>query len=244
MIEVSHLHISYPDGTRAIDDVSFSIGDGECVALIGANGAGKSTLFLSLVGMLAPSEGSIRIDGEPVEKRTLASIRKRVGLVFQNPDDQLFMATIYDDLAFGPRNYGMDETAIEERVGEVLESLCASHLRDKTPFKLSGGEKRLAALGSVLVLKPSVMLLDEPSSFLDPKARRNLISILGALPMTRLIATHDMDLALSVCRRVIILKDGRLFADGDAKTLLHDSALLDECGLEPPLCLIYKEERP
>jgi len=238
MIEFQNVTIEYPDGTKAIRDFSCTINDEECVALVGANGAGKSTLLLSLVGVTAPVQGTILIDGAPVEKTSLAEIRKHVGMVFQNPDDQLFMPTLFDDVAFGPRNWGHSEEEVAARVEETLNSLGILRLRDKMPQRLSGGEKRMAALATVLVMRPRVLLLDEPSSFLDPKARRSMISALGGLSLTKLVATHDMDLAFEICDRVMILKQGELFAQG-APSILRDEALMDACGLEPPLCCCH-----
>lgn len=233
MIEVKNLCVTYPGGTVAVSDISFRVGEGESVAVVGANGAGKSTLFLALVGILEPSAGSVSIGGIELTKKNLPAIRAQAGLIFQNPDDQLFMQSIYDDIAFGPRNYGFCERQVEERVSEVLKKLKIEHLKDRMPHQLSAGEKRLAALGGVLAMRPSVMLLDEPSSFLDPRARRCMIELLLKLPITRLVATHDLDMALRLCNRAIVLKSGRLFADGDAKKVLTDAQLMDEAGLEP-----------
>lgn len=241
MIRVNQLSIKYPDGTHAIKDLSFSVSDGECIALIGSNGAGKSTLLLSLVGMLSPAAGSIAINGIPLQKSTLADVRKEAGLVFQNPDDQLFMPTIYEDILFGPINYGVSKEAAERRAEEVIEELKIEKIRHKMPHKLSGGEKRLAAIASVLSMQPSVMLLDEPSSFLDPKARRTLIGVLSHLPQTKLIATHDLDLALDLCTRVILLKNGELYAEGTTAEVLTNGILLEQAGLELPLR--YQTER-
>jgi cobalt/nickel transport system ATP-binding protein len=219
------------EGTQALREVSFHIAEGERAALIGANGAGKSTLLLALVGILPAASGVLSIDGIRVEKKTLGEIRQKAGMVFQNPDDQLFMPTVYEDIAFGPRNYGVAESHIRERAESVLAGLGIGHLMNRMTAKLSGGEKRLAALAGVLAMNPSVLLLDEPSSFLDPRSRRRLIEILRNLPQTQLIATHDLDLARTVCGRVILLKDGRVAADGETSRILRDAALLEECGL-------------
>jgi cobalt/nickel transport system ATP-binding protein len=236
MLDIENLNVIYPDGTQAVRDLTLHIGEGESVAIVGANGAGKSTLMLSVVGICTPSSGSIRVEGMESKKENLRTVREKAGIVFQNPDDQLFMPSIYDDVAFGPRNYGVPEEDVRARVLDVLESLHAAHLKDKMPHKLSGGEKRVAALASVLVMRPSIMLLDEPSSFLDPKARRNLIHLLKGLSLTQVIATHDLDMALDLCARVVVLKEGAIFADGDAQTILGDQKLMDEAGLELPLC--------
>ncbi len=231
MIKIEDWSVRYPDGTLAVDSLNLNIAPGEHVALIGANGAGKSSLILSLVGVL-PGTGKVEIDGVPLEKEHLSEIRSKMGIVFQNPDDQLFLSTIYDDVAFGPRNQGLDEEKVRYRVEDRLSLLGISHLRDKTSLKLSGGEKRLAAMATVLAMKPSVMVLDEPTAFLDPKARRNLIRILNHLPHTMLIATHDLSFAAETCTRSVIIQKGKLFADGLSDALLYDEKLMDEADVE------------
>lgn len=232
MTEVNHLTVRYPDGTKALDDISFRIADGESVALVGANGAGKTSLLLTLVGVLPAAAGSIRINGTVLNQNTLREIRRQAGLVFQNPDDQLFMPLLCDDIAFGPRNYGMAEDEVAARVDQVLRRLGIWHLRDRSSLRLSGGEKRVAALATVLAMEPSLMLFDEPTAFLDPKARRRLIELLRQLPHEKLIATHDLTFARAVCSRVILLRAGRLFADGPPDDLLYDQALMDRCEVE------------
>ena len=183
--------------------------------------------------MCSPSRpGTIAVDGIVLEKKTLNEIRRRVGMVFQNPDDQLFMPMVYDDITFGPRNYGLDEETVRKRADEALNELGIAHLKDRSSLKLSGGEKRRAAIATVLALEPSALLLDEPTAFLDPKARRNLISILERLKHLKLIATHDLPLAEAVCSRVILLRKGTVFADGDPKTMFYDEELMDACDME------------
>lgn len=231
MVKIEDLTVKYPDGTTAVDNITMNINDGEHLALIGANGAGKSSLILSMVGVL-PSNGSVEIDGVKLGRSTLTDIRRRAGVVFQNPDDQLFLPTIYDDIAFGPRNMGLDEESIRYRVEDRLKLLGIEHLRDRTALKLSGGEKRMAAMATVLAMKPSVMILDEPTAFLDPKARRNLINVLKSLPHTMLIATHDLTFAAEVCRRAVVLRKGGVFADGPTDELLFDDELMDAAGVE------------
>jgi cobalt/nickel transport system ATP-binding protein len=233
VIKTAALSVKYSgrDATAALEDISFSLEAGERAALIGANGAGKSTLLLSLIGILPPAAGELMVCGLPVRKDTLSEVRRRAALLFQNPDDQLFMPTLEDDIAFGPRNYGMAEETIQARIAAVLGELGISHLKNRFSHQLSGGEKRLAALAGVLVMEPSLLLLDEPSSFLDPRARRGLIRILDGLPHTMMIATHDLDLAARLCGRVILLKQGRISADGPAGTLLGDEVLLEQNGL-------------
>jgi cobalt/nickel transport system ATP-binding protein len=232
MIEIKNLSVVYPDGTKAVDGISFTVSDGESIALVGANGAGKTSLLLSLVGVLPISGGSISVDGISLNKSMLNEIRRRVGMVFQNPDDQLFMPMIYDDVAFGPRNYGLSEDEVKKRADEVLHTLGIQHLRDRSSLKLSGGEKRIAAIATVLVMEPSAVIFDEPTAFLDPKARRNLIEVVSLLPHSKLIATHDLTFAQEVCTRAIIIKKGRIFADGDPKVILHDLQLMEDGGLE------------
>jgi len=199
---------------------------------VGANGAGKTSLLLALVGILPVKSGAITIDGLELNPANLTELRRRTGLVFQNPEDQLFMPSIWEDLAFGPRNMGLAEEEVRRRIDEVLDVLKITHLKDRSPLKLSGGEKRLTALATVLTMEPRVMLLDEPSAFLDPKSRRGLIKTLTALPHTKLIATHDLAFALETCTKALVLKDGRLRAQGPCGEIFRDAALMDECGLE------------
>jgi cobalt/nickel transport system ATP-binding protein len=231
MIQIENLSLIYPDGTAAVSGVSFNIRKGEHVALAGANGAGKTSLLLSLVGVLLPSAGSIAIDGVTVIKKNLPDIRRRTGMVFQNPDDQLFMPTVYEDIAFGLRNSGFTEEETGRRVAEIVTQLGIGALLKKSPSRLSGGEKRTVSLAGVFVMQPSVLLADEPSSFLDPKARRSLIAQLRSLQLTLVIATHDLDLAESVCPRIILLKHGSIAYDGATADILRNEELLLECGL-------------
>lgn len=239
MIRTELLTVKYntADTACALNNISFSFASGEKVAVIGANGAGKSTLLLTLCGVLDSFSGTVSIDGTELKRKTLPSIRQKIGMLFQNPDDQLFMPTVYEDVAFAPRNYGLGEEETKKRVAIILEKLSITHLEKRLSHKLSGGEKRLAALAGILITEPSVLLMDEPSSYLDPKARRGLIRILHSLPQTLLIATHDLDLALEVCNRAIILKEGFIEADDKANIILHNKTLLENCGLELPLSL-------
>lgn len=231
MLTINNVSVEYPDGTKAINNLSLNVKSGEKLALIGANGAGKSTLMLAIEGIL-DSTGEIKIDDLVVDSKNIVKVRQQVGMLFQNPDDQLFMATIYDDIAFGPRNAGLDEESVKYRVEDRLKLLNIEHLKDKTALKLSGGEKRMAALATVLAMKPSVMLLDEPTAFLDPKARRNLINVLNSLPHTMLIATHDLTFAKEVCREAVVIKDGNFFAKGNCDEILYNQELMDEGGIE------------
>ena len=231
MIAMQDWTVKYPDGTIAVDHLNLKIQPGEHLAIIGANGAGKSSLILSMVGVI-PGSGQIHVDGVELNKKNLIEIRKKVGVVFQNPDDQLFLPTIYDDVAFGPRNLGMDEESVRYRVEDRMKLLHISHLRNKSALKLSGGEKRMAAMATVLAMKPDVMVFDEPTAFLDPKSRRNLIRVLQKLPHTMLIATHDLTFAAEVCPRCILLKEGKLFADGQAEDLLYNKELMEAADVE------------
>lgn len=232
MIQIERLTVRYPGGIAALRELSFCVESGESVAIVGANGAGKSTLLHALVGIAPVSDGSIRIDGIQLNKSTLNDIRVKAGLVFQNPDDQLFMPTLQEDIAFGPRNYGMPEAEVKAAVQETLQRLHIEHLRDRSPLRMSGGEKRVAAIATVLSMSPGALLFDEPSAFLDPKARRNLILLLRGLTQTKVISTHDLALAVELCDRVLILKQGELFACGRSRDLLFDEQLMDDCGLE------------
>jgi len=230
LLRVKELTIQYPDGTRAIDEVSFAIEAGENVALVGANGAGKTSLLLALVGVLQPSKGEIVVGETALGKKTLREIRSRIGMVFQNPDDQLFMPSIYEDVAFGPGNFGLSESETEQCVTESLAQLGILHLSQRSPLKLSAGEKRLAAIATVLAMKPEFLIFDEPTAFLDPRARRGLTSVLSDLPQGKLIATHDLAFAETICRRIILLHKGKLLADGDWE-ILRNAEILEEAEL-------------
>ena len=231
MLRVQNLTVVYPDRTKAIDGVSLAAGKGENIALIGGNGAGKTSLLLAMVGVLEKADGTIEIDGIQLTKKTISEIRKKIGLVFQNPDDQLFMPVVFDDVAFGCRNFGLQEDIVRTRVDETLNQLNISQLRSRSSLKLSEGEKRMAAIATVLAMEPSVLLFDEPTAFLDHRARRLLIETLKKLNHTKIVVTHDMGFAAEVCDRVIILMNGRIAADG-ALALLRDRELMQNYGLE------------
>lgn len=237
VVEFQDIHFHYPDGKDAINGVSTRILHGEAVGLVGANGAGKTSLLMLLTGILTPSQGIIRVGETPITKKTMAGIRQRIGFSFQDPDDQLFMTRVYDDVAFGPRNYHMDEADVDRRVMQALETMGIVHLKDRAPYKLSGGEKRCAALAAVLAMEPDILVLDEPTAGLDPRARRRLIELLKGFHHTKIIATHDLDMVLELCERTMILHGGRIVCDGATKSLLADQSLLEECGLEIPLLL-------
>jgi len=231
MLKLDNVTVVYPDKTKAIDNITLTVNTGENIAVIGENGAGKTTLLLAIVGILELSTGTIEIDGIQLGKKTVNEIRKIIGLVFQNPDDQLFMPLIYDDVAFGCRNFGMTDDEVTSRVDKTLEQLNISHLRNRSSLRLSGGEKRLSAIAAVLAMEPSILMFDEPTAFLDPKAKRALIEALKKLNHTKIIATHDINFAAKICSRVIILKNGRIAADG-MKNLLYDKELMTHCELE------------
>lgn len=236
-IEAKELYFQYPDGHKAVNGLSFTISHGESVGIIGANGAGKSTLLMLLMGVLFPAAGEVCVGDVSVTKKTLPLIRKSLGLVFQDPDDQLFMTTVYDDVAFGPRNYGLSEEEVDRRVNEALSKVGILHLKERAPFKLSGGEKRAAAIAAVLSMLPDVLIMDEPTAALDPKSRRRVMGLLKGFAHTKIITSHDLDMVLDVCSRVIVIKEGKIVADGDAKVILLDADLLDRCALEVPLAL-------
>ena len=231
MIQAREVSYAYPGGETAVRKVSFTLREAESVALLGENGAGKSTLLSLLTGLVLPQSGSIRYDGVALSKKTLDSVRAKVGMVFQNPDDQLFMPTVYEDVAFGLRNLGMEEEAVARRVTHTLERLVLTDLRDRPPYRLSGGEKRRAAIATVVVMQPQMTLFDEPTAFLDAKSRRGLISLLPTLPGGKLIVTHDLALAGAVCTRGMVMQKGSLIYDGPLDAILKDADFLERAGL-------------
>lgn len=230
-LSVHNLHYTYPDGRQALRGVNFSIAAGECVALVGANSAGKSTLLLHCNGCLMPALGEIRIMDQDLTPESLPFIRRHVGTVFQDPDDQLFMPTIGEDVAFGPLNMGLPSEVVDAKVDWALTAVSGAHLKDRPPFRCSGGEKRAAAIATVLSMEPNILLLDEPTSNLDPRARRQFMALVDTLPHTRLIATHDIDMVRSLCPRTIVLFAGQVQADGPTEAIFADTALLDACHL-------------
>jgi len=237
IIEAKNLNFTYPDGHEAIKDISFRIHHGDAVGIIGANGSGKSTLLLLLMGIFFPRKGEVKVGDVAVTKKTAAVIRQRLGMVFQDADDQLFMTTVYDDVAFGPRNYNLHEHEVKASVEEALEMVGIPHLIFRAPFKLSGGEKRAAAIASILSMKPDVLIMDEPTSGLDPRSRRRLISILSGFSHTKIIASHDLDMVMETCGHIIAIKDGEVAASGTPFEILTNKPLLSDCGLEIPLSM-------
>lgn len=234
------VHYRYPNGYEALCGVSFRITHGEKVALVGANGAGKSTLLLHTNGLLMPSQGGVVLGGIALTRRTLPLVRQSVGLVFQDSDNQLFMPTVEEDVAFGPSNMRLEPEEIRRRVTEALDAVGALDLRGESPFRLSGGQKKRVAIATVLAMEPSVLVMDEPTSNLDPRARRQIIDLIRRFSHTTLIATHDMEMVLDLCDRTIVMKEGRIVADGSTRHVFGDLALLQECGLEQPCELRMK----
>ncbi len=230
IIAIEHLTFNYPDGKLALQDVCLEIHEGEKIALVGANGAGKSTLLLHLNGIFL-GDGKVYINGLEVKEDNLGRIRAWVGLVFQNPDDQLFSPTVYDDVAYGPIYQGLDRQTVRERVAQALTAIHMQDYSDRNPYHLSNGEKKRIAIATVLSMQPEILVFDEPSAGLDARARREVIALLDELPQTLLLATHDLDLAARLTRRTIILDGGKIVADGLTASLLNDEELLERHGL-------------
>lgn len=240
VIEVRDLGFAYPDGTEALRGISFDVASGESVAIIGANGAGKSTLLQHLNGYLTPTRGGVRVAGQPLTRERAAEVRRAVGVVFQDPDDQLFMPTVFDDVTFGPLNLGVPVAEVEQRASVALDRVGMAHLRDRPPHKLSAGEKRAVAIATVLALTPDVLVMDEPSSNLDPRGRRRLIELLATFDHTKIIASHDLELVVELCPRVIVMDSGAIVADGPTESLLCDEPLMLAHGLERPHILRHR----
>ena len=236
MIDFQNVSFAYEKGDPVIDGISFTIPSGESVGLIGANGAGKSTVMKLLLG-LRQGEGTIRVGGTPVIKENLAKIRAGLGFVMQNSENQMFMPTVYEDMIFAPLNYGLSREDTDLRVDRVLTQLGLEKLKHRHNHKLSGGEKRMAAIATILAMEPQVILMDEPSSALDPRNRRIVINLIRSLGQTKLIASHDLDMILDTCSRVILLSEGRIAADGPAEEILRNRELLEANRLELPLSL-------
>lgn len=234
MISFCDVSFAYEKSSPILNGISFSILEGESVGLIGANGAGKSTLMKCLLGLLK-AEGRITVDGKDVSEENLTEIRKTLGFVFQNSDNQMFMPTVIEDMTFGLVNYGMRKDEAEKKAISVLEGLNLARLKTRHNHKLSGGEKRMAAIATVLAMEPKVLLMDEPTSTLDPYNRRLVINTVNSLSRTKIITSHDLDMILDTCSRVILLSEGRIAADGPAETILRDKALLEAHRMELPL---------
>lgn len=237
MIIINSLSFEYEKNIPILKEVNFQINKGESVGLIGANGAGKSTLLKLLVGLELTESKAISIAGIELNKKNLTLIRQKTGYVFQDSNNQLFMSNVYEDVAFAPRNYGLSPKEVDTCVKKALEQVHLTELKEKQIYKLSGGEKKLASIATILSLTPDIILMDEPSSALDPKNRRNLINILNELPQTKLIASHDLDFILDTCERVILLSHGKVIADDLSNKILTNKSLLESHSLELPLSL-------
>ena len=234
-IEIDNLSFTYPDGKLALQRLHFQVGSGEAVGLVGPNGAGKTTLFLCLAGVLNGQANALLVAGldprQPAERKRLPA---HVGIIFQNSDDQLFSSTVSDDVAFGPLTLGLAADEVRRRVTDALAHVGLAGFEERVPFHLSGGEKRRAAIAGVLAMQPEILLLDEPSMFLDPRGRRELIHLLNELTITKIIASHDLDMILDTCQRVVVLDQGRLVTAGPAEQVLSDQTLMEAHGLEVP----------
>ena len=243
-ITISGLSYAYPDGTKALHDIRLSVATGECVGLLGPNGSGKSTLLRHLNGILperlGATTGAVAVHGEPITSTNVHSVRREIGLMFQDPDDQLFCATVREDVCFGPQQLGLSDDDVAARGQHALQGVGLLHLGDRPPHHLSSGEKRRACLAGVLACNPSILMLDEPTSGLDPRGRRELIALLRTIDATMLIASHDLEFVVELCPRSIILDGGRIIADGATTTLLADEALMLAHGLERPHILQHR----
>lgn len=239
-LDLRQVSFGYERDDRILKEISFQAEKTESIGLVGANGVGKSTLLKLLVGLNVGYTGTIRVEGIPVEKETLPQVREKIGYVFQDSDSQLFMSTAYEDIAFAPRNYGMEEEEVERRVNLALSMTGIEHLRDKQIYKMSGGEKKLVSIATILSMTPQMILMDEPSVALDPKNRRNLIHILNSFQCLKIIASHDLDFILDTCERTILMAEGRILRDGDTREILSDRELLEQYGLELPLSMTGK----
>jgi len=233
-LDVRGLAFAYPDGHQALYGIDLRVEPGERVAILGPNGAGKTTLILHLNGVLSPQRGEVRIGGLRVAKDTLREIRRRVGIVFQDPDDQLFMPTVRDDVSFGPANLGVRGEDLDARVEAALDAVGMLAYRDRPPHHLSFGQRRRVAVATVLAMNPEILVLDEPSSNLDPAGRRELAEILMSLDVTILVVTHDLPYALELCHRAVVMNDGSIVADGSCAAILSDEALMAANRLELP----------
>ncbi len=230
-IEIENFSYGYPDGTAALSNITLSVEHGQKLALIGPNGAGKSTLLLAMAGF-AKGTGKVRIDGLEVNRKNLRTIRACLGSCLENPDDQLFMPTLFDDVAFGPLNMGLAPEQVKKRVADALQTVGLAEMAEKAPHHLSAGQKRAAAIATILAMKPKIITLDEPDGSLDPRNRNNLMKLLGSLPQTLIIATCNMNFAAALADRAVLLDKGRIVADGNAKKIMSDSELMTEYGLE------------
>lgn len=233
-LEVIDLSFSYPDGHQALRNVDLHVHHGERVALLGPNGAGKTTLLLHLNGIFRPSSGTVRVAGLDVSHESALEVRRRVGLVFQDPDDQVFMPTVGQDVAFGPANFGVEGQALDDRVIEALRAVSMIDALERAPHHLSYGERRRVAIATVLAMRPEILVLDEPTSNLDPASRRELVEVLRPLPITQLVVTHDLPFALELCPRALVMDEGSIVAADDTVAILTDELLMKTHRLELP----------
>lgn len=236
-IEVENVSFSYGKDCKILDNISFLAQEKDSIGIIGANGVGKSTLLKILVGLNPGFTGSVRVEEIPLAKSTLTRIREKIGYVFQDSDSQLFMTNVYQDVAFAPRNYGLPEEEVRRRVDAALEQVHITHLKDRPIYQLSGGEKKLVSIATILSMMPDIILMDEPSVALDPKNRRNLIHVLNEFEHLKIIASHDLDFIWDTCGRTLLMAEGRIVADGPTEEILKDGELLERYGLELPLSL-------
>lgn len=236
-IDVENVSFGYEKGKEVLKDISFHVGENDSIGLIGANGVGKSTLLKLLVGVNMNFSGSIRVEEIPVEQKTLSLVREKIGYVFQDSDSQLFMSTVYEDVAFAPVNYGLSEEETKQRVTDALKMMGIEELRDRHTFRLSGGQKKLAAIATILSMTPEIILLDEPTIALDPRNRKNLIGLINSFSQLRVIASHDLDMIMDTCSRVVLMNNGKIIREGSTVEILNDRELLESNGLELPLSL-------
>ena len=241
MVNLDHLTFTYDGNREVLSDISFHLKAGETVGLIGANGAGKSTLLKILTGLLTDYKGQAKLDGMDINKKNLAAVREKTGYVFQDSESQLFLSTVYEDVAFGPRNYGYSEEEVQKKVMSALQQVHIEELKDRPIYRMSGGQKKLAAIATILSMEPEVILFDEPSVGLDPKNRRNLINIINRIGGLKIIASHDLDMIFDTCDKTILIEKGKLIFEGETAKILTDQRLLEESGLELPLSMQMRD---
>ena len=241
MVNLDHLTFTYDGNREVLSDISFHLMAGETVGLIGANGAGKSTLLKILTGLLTDYKGQAKLDGMDINKKNLAAVREKTGYVFQDSESQLFLSTVYEDVAFGPRNYGYSEEEVQKKVMSALQQVHIEELKDRPIYRMSGGQKKLAAIATILSMEPEVILFDEPSVGLDPKNRRNLINIINRIGGLKIIASHDLDMIFDTCDKTILIEKGKLIFYGETAKILTDQRLLEESGLELPLSMQMRD---
>ena len=241
MVNLDHLTFTYDGNREVLSDISFHLKAGETVGLIGANGAGKSTLLKILTGLLTDYKGQAKLDGMDINKKNLAAVREKTGYVFQDSESQLFLSTVYEDVAFGPRNYGYSEEEVQKKVMSALQQVHIEELKDRPIYRMSGGQKKLAAIATILSMEPEVILFDEPSVGLDPKNRRNLINIINRIGGLKIIASHDLDMIFDTCDKTNLIEKWKLIFYGETAKILTDQRLLEESGLELPLSMQIRD---